>query len=140
MISVLRDFRNLVEAVRSLATALQGLAEIQRDAGPALDRLNKMELSRHQFEAECQGILLKADGKLKAAANAEARERQLKKSYEREQLAPFDPDSEETVAERSQAILPVDAEAGRAERMHPVRMGLASNNKAHALKRKWGVA
>jgi len=132
--SVLRDFRRLVEAIRDLANTLELLGEAQRDAGPALDRLNAMELSRHKFEAECEGILLKADGKLKAAANAEARERQLKKSYERE-LDPLNPDGEDGT--QRAAVLPDYAAPSEAEGMQPVRLGLATNSKAHAVRAKW---
>lgn len=135
MFSVLRDFRSLVEAVNSLVAVLRMLETTQRDAGPALDRLNAMELSRHQFEAECEGILLKADGKLKAAANAEARERQLKKSYER-QLDPLNPDGEEG-PDHGTLVLDTDAPRGQAEGLQPVRVGLAPNTKAHAVRAKW---
>jgi len=137
--SILRDFRSLVEAlvsaVHALVIVLEDIVKVQRDAGPALDRLNAMELSRHQFEAECQGILLKADGKLKAAANAEARERQLKKSYER-QLDPLNPDSEEG-PDHGTLVLDTDAPRGETQGMQPVRLGVETNTKAHAVRAKW---
>lgn len=135
MFSILREFRSLVEAVDSLVAVLRIIEATQRDAGPALDRLNAMELSRHQFEAECEGILLKADGKLKAAANAEARERQLKKSYER-QFDPLNPESEEG-PNHGTIVLDTDAPRGEAQGMQPVRLGVETNTKAHAVRAKW---
>jgi len=134
MFSVLRDFRALVGAISQLSSVLRNLVDVQGDAGPAVDRLNALELSRHQFEAECEGILLKAEGKLKAAANAEARERQLKKSYER-QLDPLNPDGDEG-PERA-PVLPDYATAGEAQGMQPMRVGLETNTKAHAVRAKW---
>lgn len=136
IMTIFRDFRALVDAVQNLVAVLREHIEIHREAGPALKRLDSLELSRFQFEAEVQGILLKADGKLKAASNAEARERQLKKSYERD-LDPFDPDGQEGSKEDS--VLPVDAPAGEAEGVRPVRMGVAPNSKARAVKAKWGT-
>lgn len=134
MLTILRDFRNLVEAVNDLIIVIRELELTQRNAGPALERLNAMELSRHQFEAECEGLLLKADGKLKAAANAEARERQLKKSYEK-QFDPLNPDGDE--APERPPVLPDYAAGGEAQGMQPVRLGLETNTKAHAVRAKW---
>lgn len=133
---VLQDFRRLVESIQGLVAVLKALVEIQRQAGPALDRVTELELSRHQFEAEMQGVLLKADGKLKAANNAEARERQLKKSYERD----VDPYSEagEEVAEAGRAFLPDDAAAGQAAGVPTMPVGVAPDSKAAAVNAKWG--
>jgi len=132
---VLQDFRRLIEAIRSLAFQVEELASAQRGLGPAVDRLTALELSRHQFEAEIQGVLLRADGKLKAANNAEARERQLKKSYERD-VDPFSEDGEE-VAEAGRAVLPVDVASGEAQRLSALRLGLAADPKAAAMMAKW---
>lgn len=119
----------------SLAAVLQDLRDIQRDHGPAVDRVAALELSRHQFEAECEGKLLKADGKLRAANNAEARERQLKKSYERDS-DPFGDPGEE-VAEAGRTLQLHDAAERQDERVSPVRVGLAPDRKAAALTAKW---
>lgn len=134
---VLQDFRRLVEAIQNLVLVLVELLQVQREAGPALDRITALELSRHQFEAEMQGVLLKADGKLKAASNSEARERQIKKANDR--LAdPFSEDGEE-VAEAGRAVLADDAAAGEAERLHALRLDLApTDGKALAVRAKWG--
>lgn len=133
--TIFRDFRRLVEALQQLVGVLRELLHVQRGAGPALDRISALELSRHQFEAEIQGVLLKADGKLKAANNAEARERQLKKSYERD-ADPFGDPSEE-VAEAGRPVLVNDAAERQGERVPSLRVGLAPDRKAAALTAKW---
>jgi len=142
MFSILRDFRRLVEAVLRLVEgllqlrrSLDNLVQIQQEAGPAVHRLEALELSRHQFEAEVQGTLLEAKGKLKAANNSEARERQLKKHNER--LAdPLADDGEDTT-EAGDAVPPVHVEAGQAPGMQTLRVGLAQDRKAAAVNAKW---
>ena len=134
---IFRDFRALVAALRELVTVLEQGVQAQRELGPARDRLDALELSRHHFEAEIQGVLLQADGKLKAAKNAEARERQLKRSYERQLDSGFE-DIEESAA-KGDTVLPVDAQASEAQGLQPVRLGLATNNKAHAVRAKFGL-
>jgi len=134
--TIFRGFRRLFVAIEELGRALERLARIQEDAGPALDRVDALEISRHKFEAEIEGMLLRAEGKLKAASNAEARERQLKRSYEKHLLDPLDPDSQEGTEET--ALLPIHAAPGEAQGMSPLRLDLGPNNKAHAVRAKWG--
>ena len=135
--SIFQGFRRLVEAIQRLTAALEDVARIQRELGPALDRLEALEHSRHQFEAECEGMLLKADGKLKAASSAEQRERQIRKSQER--LAdPFDPEGVEAAEPRT--ILPTNnAPPSEAPGVPPVRLALATNDKSLAVRTKWGI-
>lgn len=135
MFKVLHDFRKLVEAVQDLVAVLGELLLIQREAGPALDRLAALELSRHQFEAEVAGTLLKAEGKLKAANNSEARERQLRKAYDRD-TDPL-PEGGEEVAEAGSAVLALDVASREAERVPAMRLGLAADPKAAAVSAKW---
>jgi len=135
---IFREFRRLVEAVEGLAGALEVAAERENSLGPALDRLTSLETQRHQFEAEIQGVLLQAKGKLQAANNAEARERQLKKSYERD-ADPFPVDGENGEAPEGSAILGDDAAASEAKRLQALRLDVAPNNKALAQRAKWGV-
>ena len=135
-----RWFRPLEAAVQGLAEQVGELARVQGDAGPALDRLESLERFRHQFEAECEGLLLKADGKLKAAASAEQRERQLKKTNT--QLAAQLPDPFPEVGEEGTeraAVFPIHAAGGEAPGVPPVRLALATNSKAHAVRAKFGV-
>jgi hypothetical protein len=98
-----------------------------------MERLNELELSRTRFEADIEGLLLKAEGKLKAAANAEARERSLKASYEK--LAdPFDDDSDEVERELPEGYAP----ASQTEELQPMYVDMAPNHKAAAINRKFG--
>ena len=134
--SIFSGFRRHLEALQALTEALQELVLIQQDLGPALDRLEVLERSRHHFEAECEGMLLKADGKLKAATSAEARERQLKKANDRH-ADPFAEAGEEGT--EPAAVFPNHAAAGEDPGLPAVRLALAPNNKAHAVRAKFGI-
>ena len=134
-------FRRLLEDIEALALTLRDLVTIQRELGPAADRLDALELSRHHFEAEMQAAVLKAESQYKAAASSEQRERQLKKANERF----TDPFSDESTApaeghDPSDVAVPSDAGAGPPEGVPPVRLVLATNDKAHAVRTKWGLA
>jgi len=138
MLAVFHDFRRLITAIQDLAAVLRGLLKVQVEYGPVADRLEALELSRHHFEAEIQGVLLKADGKLKAANNAEARERQLKRSYERDEIVgPLDADGAQ--GSEAETVLPNHAEAGEAERLHSLRLDVAPTGKALAVRAKFGM-
>lgn len=145
MLSVFRGFRRLLAALRELVdslhaveTALVEIAALQREMGPARDRLEALELSRAQFEADMGALVLKAEGKWKAANNAEARERALKKSYER--LADDgDANGAEPETDGRGADGEHDAQAREAERLQAMHLGLAPNNKTRALMAKFGL-
>ena len=130
-------FRSLIEAMQALTCALLDLVRIQRELGPARERLDALERSRHHFEAECEGMLLKADGKLKAASSAEQRERQLKKANERLSTE-FDPEREEGT--EPETVFANDAPRGETPRVPALHLALATNDKTHAVKAKWGIA
>jgi len=134
---VFLGFRRHLEAIQALTEALKALTEVQQQLGPALDRLEALERSRIHFEADVEGMLLKADGKLKAATSAEQRERQLKKANARH-ADPFSPDGDE--GKEPTPDVGYDAAGGEEERVSPVRLALATNDKTHALKSKWGIA
>ena len=120
----------------ALTSSIDRIAQLHDDIGPALDRLEKLERSRIHFEAECEGMLLKADGKLRAAANAEARERQLKQAHQR--IAdPLGEIIEEGAA--PEAVLPNHVARGEAEGLRPVRVAVATNNKTAAVRAKFGL-
>ncbi len=135
---VILGFRRLFEAIQGLAEALRELTDVQRQLGPALDRLEALERSRIHFEADVEGMLLKADGKLKAATSAEQRERQLKKANARLTDA-FDLDGDPE-PQPGHPVLDVDAEVREAEGVPAMRLALAPNNKTHAVNAKWGIA
>ena len=136
--AIFQGFRRLLEVIQALADSLTALTEVQRQLGPALDRLEALERSRIHFEADVEGMLLKADGKLKAATSAEQRERQLKKANDKH-ADPFSPDGEAEQAEHGAYVLSDDAQRGQAQELPPVRLALATNNKAHAVRTKWGM-
>ncbi len=134
---IFRSSRQLVEAIQALTDGLEALTDVQRLLGPSLDRLEALERSRVHFEADVEGMLLKADGKLKAANSAEQRERQLKKANER-LLDTFDPDGEPE-PQPGHPVLEVDAQEREAQGLPAVRLALAPNNKTLAVRAKWGV-
>ena len=133
--AIFSGFSRFVDALITLTRAIERLAAAQTSATPAMDRLDALELSRHAFEAQMEGLFLKADGKLRAASNAEARERKLKESYEKDS-DPF-PEGGEAGSGES-PILPDDVEAGKAERVSALHLGVAPNNKTAALAHKFG--
>jgi len=128
-----RPFRALTEALHRLINCLNALAAIQREQGPAEDRLDDLERSRSQWEAEVEGMLMKAEGKLQAANNAENRTRTMKKSYE-SLLDPLDLDSEE----EPEALPGGYAPPGQEEGLQPVRVDVAPTFRQIALSRKFG--
>ena len=128
-----RSVRALIEVIESLDSTLKALVEATLQAGPAADRLEILELSHAQWEAEMQALLLKADSKMKSANNAEARERTMKKSYEK-YVDPFD-------QEGAPELAPVpggDVEGGEEEGVPPVYPGVAPlSAKEMALRHKF---
>jgi len=135
MFGIFRWFRRLVEAIERLVSVVEGLATAQKQGGRALDRVEALELSRAQFEAEVQGLLLEAKGKLKASLNSEARERQLKKHNE--SITDTIVDDGEEVAEAGDAVPPVYVEAGKEGGVPTLRLGVAPDSKAAAIAAKW---
>lgn len=139
MFAILRDFRRLldalVQAINVLKAVVEDQTEVMRDAGPATDRLEALELSRHQFEAEVQGALLEAKGKLKASLSSEARERHMRKQNERD-ADPLADDGEERT-EEGEGVHILNADPGEEERVSAMRLGLAAGGKTPALMHKW---
>ncbi len=131
---VLRDFRRIADALERLVAHQKAVLLAETKRLPSTDRLDALELSRSQFEAEMEGLLLRAEGKLKAAANAEARERTMsRKRHEEADVDPF-PDDREEIEE----ALPGDyAAPGFEEELHPLHLGLEKNSKAYALRAKY---
>ena len=142
---VLRPFRRLIGAIEDIAYEIKALVAVlaelhqaQQAMGPAVDRLGELEASRHQFEATCEGLLMKAEGKLRAANNAEARERANKKSYEH-LLDPFPEEGVEPETPTRYASGNHDAPPGEAERLQAMRLDVAPSNKTLAQRAKFGV-
>lgn len=142
--TVFQPFRRLVAALTELAESLRAVAisvdksvHLQLELGPARDRLESLELSRAQFEAEMAGLVLKAEGKFKAANNAEARERALKKANER-LVDGFDLESEDPEPP-GDTVRGNDATPSEEERLQSLRLDVAPiDGKAYAIARKFG--
>lgn len=137
--ALLASLDRLEDGVASLSAALRELVAVQMEAGPAADRLDALERSHHQFEAMCEGLLMKAEGKFRAANNAEARTRADKRSYEHllDPLAEIG-DEPETPARNPDSGH--DAAAGEAEGLSALRLGVAANPKALAQRAKFGLS
>ena len=121
-----------------VAVALAKLTRVQEAAGPATARLEALELSRHQWEATCEGLLQKAQGKFHAAQNAEARERANKRSYAH-LIDPFPEDGVEPEAPTRDSSDDNDVAPSQAEGVRPVRVDVAPTNKTLAQRAKFGV-
>jgi len=139
-----KAFRRLLASIESMASGLillehvlARIARQQEEFGPARERLDALELSRAKFEAEMSSLVLKAEGKFKAANNAEARERQLKKSNDRlaHDLAE---DGDEDVSGEGRSNFLDDGARSEEERVQSVRVGVAMSNKSAAIAAKWG--
>ena len=132
--SVLRDFRALVGAAQGIERELQALAASQETDAALAERVEQLELSRRTWEADVEGTLLKAEGKLAAANNAEARTRTMKKSYEKlHPLADFDGEGEEVPT----PVPTGHAEGGEVEGLQPLRVDVAPDYKALGARRKF---
>ena len=135
---LLATLGKIADGLRALTVAVIELSRAQQALGPAQERLEALELSRHQWEAMCEGLLQKAEGKLRAANNAEARERANKKSYEHL----LDPLAEVGLEPEAPARDPNsgnDAPPSEEERLHPLPLGVAPSPKALAQRAKFGV-
>jgi len=129
---------HLVGPLRDLVQVVARLAVVQQELGPAHERLDALELSRVRWEAECEGLLLKADGKHNAAKAAEARERQLSRSYAKSVADPFPPLGDESQAE-GDSIHADNGRGGEAGEVSTVRAAVAPTPHALRLRAKWGV-
>jgi len=100
-------------------------------------RLVSLELGRTIWEAETEGLLLKAGGILKSANNAESRARTMQKNYENF-FDTVDPDSLEALQEEGGAAVPqADGDPGETEELLPLPLGLAPTGKALATHLKF---
>lgn len=123
---------NLARGVIQLGAGLHSLIEVQREIGPADERLEELERTRARWEAEMEALQLKADSTFKSASNAESRTRTMVRHAEK--LAdPFPEDGEE----EPPGVQPTDAERGQEEGLQPVRVAVAPDNKQNALRFKF---
>jgi len=127
-------FRSIAEALQRLTGIIARLEATLGSAAPAIERLEALERSRALWEADLEGILAKAEGKLKAASNAESRSRTMKKHYENE-VDPFPDDREEVQPPVRDGYAPTGEEEG----VPAVRVDMETDYKTTPLNRKWGV-
>lgn len=135
-------FRRILEANKAAATALQGIEKIletaidgMSDGGDLGDRVGALELQRAIFEADMDGLVTRAEGKLKAANNAEARTRTMKRSYET-YADELDEDRPPQIEAEPLQLPQGDAEIVQ-ESLQQVPLGMAANNKAHPTRMKF---
>lgn len=139
VLSEIRALREAVEGVvaslRQVVEGMDDLSELQRQRDPEEARIVELERSRARWEAEMEALLLRADSTFKGAANAEARARTMLRHHEK-----LDPLDEAGEAAGEETVRESDAPGGEAEALPPVRVVLATNNKAHAVRAKFGAA
>jgi len=139
-----RWFRRHLEAQECASAALADVSAALKKAidsrieGSDLDeRVASLELQRAVFEADMEGLLSKAEGKLKAASNSEARERTMRKQREAF-VDDFDEVSQAPQPQAQYNILPDgNGEIGYPEGVQPMPMGVATDNKAHITRMKF---
>lgn len=130
--SILRDFRRAADAIERVAATLMAAANRHEDTAALTARLDELERERTMWQADVEALLMKAEGKLKAAANAEARERTMQKRAD--DIDPFSDPGEEIQA----PIQESDAALGYPEEVLPLRMDVApESKKASALRYKF---
>lgn len=130
---IFRDFRRATDAIERLAAGISAAQRERMDTAPLLERLVFLENGRAMWEAEVEALLMKAEGKLKAAANSEARERTMQRNREAD-IDPFNLDGDEVEETVSLGYAP----AGEEEGVPAVRLDVAPTYKEIALRRKFG--
>jgi hypothetical protein len=124
-------FRSISRAIRELTGTLQEILEVLTTVTEALnevlavwaahrplgDRMDDLETGRLQWEADVEGLLLKAGGQLHAARASEERARGMER---RARALGSDEGGEEPIEDlREQLALP-DAPASPGEEMQPL--------------------
>jgi len=136
---MLRWFRDLLAVMQAMVVAVvsvekvvaRGLEDLAAD-NRLLGRVEELELSRGIWEAGIEADVLKAQGKLQAANNAEARARTMGRHAERF-LMDGDPEGQEG----SEAVRAGDDAPGAAEGVYPLPVGLETDPKQIALRHKF---
>lgn len=142
--------RASVEALQKIATCVEELsAQLLagrggRENSEYMERLEGLELSRAKWEAEMEAALLRADGRYKAAAAAESRERTVRKAYEKiaaQVDGPGVEDGQVSEEEYDNAwfnhLQSGNAEGSPTDGMLDVPMGVEANAKTRALRAKF---
>lgn len=106
------------------------------------ERVEALELTRAKWQAEMEGLVLKAEGRYRAAAASETRERAQRKAYEKiaEEIGAGSPEEfPEGLPEHWQDdFRAANAEGGGTDGVQPVRLGVEDGDpKARALRGKF---
>jgi len=133
---VLRQFSRLVEAVERIASQLGGSRAAIPGAGQDDERLRDLELRQSKWEAEVEAVLMKAEGKLQAANNSEARERTMRKSYEN-LVDPLGLDSEAAAETERVQLQRGNDEAFDEEGVHPMHMDVEEDYRSLGMRAKF---
>ena len=106
------------------------------------DRVEALERDRARWEAEVEGLVLKAQGQYKSAASSEQRERQMRKV--RDSTDEGDLGSEEAIAEYARQLAhvpPSDVDAGQGQGLPSMYSGMevgTAKDKNSLIRAKFG--
>lgn len=142
-----RPLRSIAEGLHGVRSAVLLVNEALRSRtsdvdieGPLVGRVEALELTRAIWEAEVEGVLLKAQNQYKAAAAADSRAR-TKQRNDEDIFGESPEDGPRPVEASPVARLPEgDAEAGPENPVPAVRVGLGPDGKDEAQTMKWGAA
>lgn len=126
-------FREALRALQALSTGVHTLCDLCRlhleesGGAPRLEgRLEELERTRAKWEAELEGLMLKAEGKFNAARAAEERTRaKEKRAEELHEAVHGDPEElEDLPPEYRELLRRLDGEGGEGEGVQPMPAGL----------------
>jgi len=130
--------RKATDALNALAKAISGVEEVllthykaTLEGHDLAERVARIEIGRAKWEAEVEAHLLRADSVFKNARNAEERTRAMAAKNAGADLFPEEGEDVED------PVLSDDAEGGPEEGLYPLRLGMAANNKATAMRAKF---
>lgn len=143
---MLRFFRAVLSAIQDVSVAVRqlrdGVNDISAERSDSSDldaRIQSLELGRAKWQAEVEALVLQAKGQFRAASNAEARERTMKESYEKQSDLGLDDGPEEFEGEGPESVFPIHVPAGEENGLHQVPVGMARTRKATAVNAKYGL-
>lgn len=136
--SITEGLQGVRSAVLLVADGLKGLGSDEGLEVAMATRVEALELSRAVWEAEMEGLLLKAENQYKASAAADARARTKARNDEdifgqspEERPASVEPPPVARLPERN-------VEAGPENGMSALQLGVEEDDKGAAYFMKWG--
>jgi len=126
----------LAATMKHISEVLPKLLESWDRVGPLQERLTELERVRHQWEADMDAQMTRADSRFKAARSAEERTRIMADNAQ----APDDgAEGEEDLRAQYLELLRRNGEAGGDEAVHQVSDRVAIDPKTRALQAKFGT-